>query len=948
MAIDDILNDSWGPHTHTEVEEALKAKLGQMDSDTQQAQQTADGKYTMPSTGVPKDKLAQDVRTTLDKVADKYEKPNSGIPKNDLSSEVQGYLESTNNKANHQSVGQSTWMLSIAEWPRVEVFDITGAMNAGGYTGLVYNAQEKKLYLRTTTNGTTFYSEQVGEPVSYVVYIDKQTKNLYVWNSDDKSFVLASGNANGSSVTLTDEYVNVHVDGYEPGSTTNADNNVVANVNTVAAKVDELIAELSSIAFQGAKPNPIGDLVWTNVDQPTPYLVHISPILLSNVGDNGDQVDVIIRGYNLTTDLAVRLVDEIDGETLSQYSGIRIVGDVTTLSAAEINSAAGAKITIEYTGTQNRQFWLMLYSHEINESVKVYGNYYAVTPQQYSVTMNGSHFSSTNNDPSANSGGPYETDIEPDEGYNITGITVTVNGVAVTATSNGEGGYHIEIEDVDGPIVITVTTAEVEVPTYTINTDGLSHLSLSEDEDTDELTVDEGTAWHGKLVAANGYVLPDNIHIYFDSNHLAEMSSVLYTYSKSTGQITVRSVGGNLWIVAEGIVENTVNVEQQLLNVDSDFTGSSYVASSALEIELTPVVTDNSDPENPVTATMNGDVRVLIGGVEKFNQATESGTNAAGITFSSDTLTIPAAAMTGDVVIIATAWKGTVEVKANAAATRALWIDGTPYDIINGTKTLTPASGNANSLAMHTAITEIDFRGMLYSGNPAQLFRDMPNLTKIKGLVIKAPAGASMEYFAQNCNELAEVQTIGWEMGNVTSYEGAFQNAGQDAANGLTMDTSRFVSANCSTLIYMFMNSGIKSVNVNDWVVGGIDDMSYMFFGCRKLNKVDARDWTTSAVLANIDAFAIGSGLNELHLGAFVTSGVAAIGSDSLFPLGKSNTPVVNLYMHASTPPAVGADWIGVDPLASIHIPRVALGSTSPYATADVWKKYYENMTPDL
>lgn len=76
MALD-ILHDNWGPYTHTEVENALKALLARMLQDIEDA--------GIPADGVTADMLAQSLRTLIN---GKYSKPGTGIPASDLEGNI--------------------------------------------------------------------------------------------------------------------------------------------------------------------------------------------------------------------------------------------------------------------------------------------------------------------------------------------------------------------------------------------------------------------------------------------------------------------------------------------------------------------------------------------------------------------------------------------------------------------------------------------------------------------------------------------------------------------------------------------------------------------------------------------------------------------------------------------------------------------------------------------
>ncbi len=103
-----------------------------------------------------------------------------------------------------------------------------------------------------------------------------------------------------------------------------------------------------------------------------------------------------------------------------------------------------------------------------------YGGEVIVT---YSVTNNLSNATNSNGTASVIEGSKYTATITAKSGYELTGITVTMGGVDITATA--VSGNNITIAEVTGDIVVTATTAQTETPpSYTnlvptsIDTDG--------------------------------------------------------------------------------------------------------------------------------------------------------------------------------------------------------------------------------------------------------------------------------------------------------------------------------------------------------------------------------------------------------------------------------------------------------------------------------------------
>ena len=360
----DILERDWESDNldHGQVEDQLKAKIAELKGRIDSAHSFIES-------------LEEDLETLQGSNAEKYKKPDGGIPKTDLSSDLQGKIDNAattddlKGKANLRKFGndENIKMLDVNEWPRQVIHDITGGATGAKDGDVVYNATEKKLY-GFSTIGTSL---DMGEPRKGTVYCDKQTKRTYIWNN--RQFERVSDDGIGTSVIVDDEYINVHVDGYD-GDYSGAAVDVIANMNAIKNKVNELIRGLSSIAFTGDKPAELDDLDWGGTEKPVPELVQPSgtlPINVSNNGDNSTPISVTIKGNNLTDNLAISFTES--KEMLSDNGHFVISPLIVT--AADANK--GTTIDISFTGNETEDGYLYIRSSEVSKFVRIRGTYHS-------------------------------------------------------------------------------------------------------------------------------------------------------------------------------------------------------------------------------------------------------------------------------------------------------------------------------------------------------------------------------------------------------------------------------------------------------------------------------------------------------------------------------------------------------------------------------------------
>ena len=163
------------------------------------------------------------------------------------------------------------------------------------------------------------------------------------------------------------------------------------------------------------------------------------------------------------------------------------------------------------------------------------------TETTYTITNNFENASNSNAETSIVEGSAYAATITANSGYDLETVTVTMGGVDVTTTAYSNG--VINIGNVTGDLVITVTTtAQSTGTTYTV-TNLLTNVSTSNVASN----VVEGSAYVATLNAYIGYVL---------SSVIVTMGGADITASSySAGKISIPNVSGNITITA--IAEST-------------------------------------------------------------------------------------------------------------------------------------------------------------------------------------------------------------------------------------------------------------------------------------------------------------------------------------------------------------------------------------------------------
>lgn len=146
---------------------------------------------------------------------------------------------------------------------------------------------------------------------------------------------------------------------------------IQGNVNTVAAKVDELLGKLANLSFDEDKPAQIGNLSWDSGsgDEPSVRPVLTSPAInttvnIGQIASDGTNVSktIVVKGSGLTKDLTI----------LARGTGFSVSPSV--LSYADVNNGTSVTVTYTNTGTGDgttKSGSLSISSGEVSRSISL-------------------------------------------------------------------------------------------------------------------------------------------------------------------------------------------------------------------------------------------------------------------------------------------------------------------------------------------------------------------------------------------------------------------------------------------------------------------------------------------------------------------------------------------------------------------------------------------------
>lgn len=404
-----------------------------------------------------------------------------GVITNDIVAAVLNWLyDKANDLPNKTDKDPITGALTYSQSPAIVLKSMGETLDGKPLVtapiGLIYDEATKHIQKRANVNGETI-TDDLGAPVSAIVYCNAYTGKLYRWTGSAWSQV---------------------------GGSSGSDAQTQRNVDLIQGKFDSLIDALANYAFVNGKTEAmkIGELSWEDSgsqDDPTPTL---TPSLSSpasgttvNVGTNtgsGVSKVIAVRGSNLTEPLAVA----VTGTGFSVSS--------SSLTAADVN--LGASVTVTYTGTDPAATGtLTISSSEVEVTVNLTASYsVVVTPALISPDANTTNIDVGN----ISAGGSAVSKDILVQGENLTGDLT----LAITS-GTGFSVSHPTITPAQAAAGVDVTI------TYTNNTTPSTLLTA-----TGELTISGGgiTPRTIDLTASkeSDSVTPEPVGEYYDDGHL--------------------------------------------------------------------------------------------------------------------------------------------------------------------------------------------------------------------------------------------------------------------------------------------------------------------------------------------------------------------------------------------------------------------------------------------
>lgn len=485
-------------------------------------------------------------------------------------------------------------------------------------------------------------------------------------------------------------------------------------------------------------------------------------------------------------------------------------------------------------------------------------------------------------------------------------ITASAGNLLRSVTAPG-ATVEIAADNESATVTLANVTADATLAiTATATAKGSFTASIS-DSRVDGTGADsgivEGSAWSSEL-SLNG-TAEEGASITAISASMAGGGSI----EVNGNTVSTDYVTGDITITVTVAIAYQVN--NRFINMSSD--GDATAASGE-------DYTANLSAIN--SATSNNDLRVYVGGVLK--------TLNTDYTFADGLLTILAAAVTGDIDIIATAYTGTISVHSTTAVTGGITINNVAKDLDEGDNTFTGYSSiTALSFSNNgkSAIDAIDFGGLKYTGSMMSVFRELTALESLYGLVVNGTT--TMQYAFYGSNKLKNIDTIGWKTTSVSSWAGCFQGCSKLT----TLDASYLVGASATSLASMFAGTSVLTsiAGINTWNVRNVTTMEG-FLNNTGMTTLDIRNWVTTSSLTNLNSAFVPIG--TMYIGDFNTTSV----SPSLYVSTKSP---FTLHCISETPPAVnsGTTWLDkLYGLTSNSASRIIVPATDDDSVIDAYK----------
>lgn len=280
-----------------------------------------------------------------------------------------------------------------------------------------------------------------------------------------------------------------------------------------------------------------------------------------------------------------------------------------------------------------------------------------------------------------------------------------------------------------------------------------------------------------------------------------------------------------------------------------------------------------------------------------------------------------------------------------------------PEDYIITDIRRTSATGPRNLLEFGDCITEIDFGGHIFSTEQdhKQLFSVVNKtsvLTNVTGLVVKSVP--NLKSWFLDCKKLEHLDTIGWDLSNVTSMTSAFRLCGNNLnldldykgienlkelcvplSSGALTCVGCFQSSGINTLLaggwkinqeedagpitfdHLFYGSTVKELDLSTWEVKNLISLSRAFQSCNQLQKLDIRNIETNRtdsdsgyVLTDMSyAFAVNGGIDDVYVGN-LNAGASNL---NITGIVNNSGKIGTLHLESSNALEINhdKDWIG-------------------------------------
>ncbi|WEV72519.1 BspA family leucine-rich repeat surface protein [Bifidobacterium sp. ESL0790] len=173
------------------------------------------------------------------------------------------------------------------------------------------------------------------------------------------------------------------------------------------------------------------------------------------------------------------------------------------------------------------------------------------------------------------------------------------------------------------------------------------------------------------------------------------------------------------------------------------------------------------------------------------------------------------------------------------------------------------------------------------------LFSGCVNLTEIKGISAWDTSSITgMSGVFCNCWKLDSLDLSRWNVSNAITVREMFENVGKDASNVDLSSLASWRFGNDDVEVFgMFQGCAAKTLPVDDWDMGNITNINYMFAEMPNITTIDLSKWDTHSVNWVQSTFRDSPKLESVDLGNWNTKGLCAIndmfnGDTSLVSVG--------------------------------------------------------------